>query len=160
VPTCELGERIGDIRERVRAAGWDTCLVVNGERVVLGRLFRTQLDGDAETPAETVRRSGPSTFRPNVSVEEMVRANPEHLPLNFEGVPSGASANLRRFHGPNPGSAPGPNALLTRVNRIDAPLTIREGTRLRDARVSDPIDTLRSQGRIRNEGTITRHAGW
>jgi len=31
------------------------------------------------------------------------------------------------FHGPNPGSAPGPNALLTRVNRINAPLTLDGG---------------------------------
>jgi CBS domain-containing protein len=73
VPTCELRERIGDVRERVRAAGWDTCLVVNEERVVLGRLFRTELDGQADASAETVMRSGPSTFRPNVSVEEMTR---------------------------------------------------------------------------------------
>jgi CBS domain-containing protein len=73
VPTCELGERIGDVRERVRAAGWDTCLVVNEERVVLGRLFRTELDGSADASAGTVMRSGPSTFRPNVSVEEMTR---------------------------------------------------------------------------------------
>jgi CBS domain-containing protein len=73
VPTCELRERIGDVRERVRAAGWDTCLVVNEERVVLGRLFRTELEGEADASAETVMRSGPSTFRPNVTVEEMTR---------------------------------------------------------------------------------------
>lgn len=73
VPTCELGERVGETRERVRAAGWDTCLVVNEERVVLGRLFRTELDGEADATTETVMRSGPSTFRPNVSVEEMTR---------------------------------------------------------------------------------------
>lgn len=73
VPTCELRERIADVGERVRAAGWGTCLVVNEERVVLGRLFPTELDGEADALAETVMRSGPSTFRPNVSVEEMTR---------------------------------------------------------------------------------------
>ncbi|HXF73749.1 MAG TPA: CBS domain-containing protein [Actinomycetota bacterium] len=73
VPTCGLGERIGEVRERVRAAGWDTCLVVNAERVVLGRLFRVELEGDADATAEQVMRPGPSTFRPNVSVEEMTR---------------------------------------------------------------------------------------
>ena len=36
VPTCQLDDHIGDVRERVRATGWDTCLVVNDERVVLG----------------------------------------------------------------------------------------------------------------------------
>lgn len=73
VPTCGLGERIGDVRERVRAAGWETCLVVNEERVVLGRLFWTELDGEADATAEAVMRAGPSTFRPNVSAEEMTR---------------------------------------------------------------------------------------
>jgi len=55
------------------------------------------------------------------------RANPERLPLNFEG---GCRLVRRRisgaFHGPNPGSAPGSNALLTRVNRINAPHTISD----------------------------------
>ena len=36
VPTCTLQERLGDVRERVRAAGWDVCLVVNARRIVLG----------------------------------------------------------------------------------------------------------------------------
>jgi hypothetical protein len=34
------------------------------------------------------------------------RADPERLPLNFEEVPSGASANLGAFHGPNPWFGP------------------------------------------------------
>jgi hypothetical protein len=36
VPTCGLKEPMGDVRERVRAAGWDACVVVNEEGVVLG----------------------------------------------------------------------------------------------------------------------------
>jgi CBS domain-containing protein len=73
VPTCGLEERIGDVRERVLATGWDTCLVVNEERVVLGRLFRVELEGDPGARAGDAMRPGPSTFRPNVAVEEMVR---------------------------------------------------------------------------------------
>jgi hypothetical protein len=38
VPTCTLRERVGEIRDRVEAAGWDECLVVNDQTVVLGRL--------------------------------------------------------------------------------------------------------------------------
>ncbi len=34
VPTCSLGDRLADVRERVRGAGWDTCIVINERRVV------------------------------------------------------------------------------------------------------------------------------
>ena len=37
-PTCRLDETLGPVRERVRAAGWNACVVANAERVVLGRL--------------------------------------------------------------------------------------------------------------------------
>jgi hypothetical protein len=30
-PTCRLDEPIGQVRERVRAAGWDACVVVNDQ---------------------------------------------------------------------------------------------------------------------------------
>ena len=36
VPTCALSDDLADVRERVRAAGWETCIVVNEEGVVLG----------------------------------------------------------------------------------------------------------------------------
>jgi CBS domain-containing protein len=64
-PTCHLTDRIGDVRERVRVAGWDHCLVVNEHRVVLGRLRGKGLEAPAETPAEQVMELGPTTFRPN-----------------------------------------------------------------------------------------------
>src|SRR5215470_11001301 len=31
-PTCGLKERLGDVRDRVRAQGWDSVVVVNQER--------------------------------------------------------------------------------------------------------------------------------
>src|SRR5262249_1845152 len=37
-PTCRLDETLGPVQARVRAAGWKACVVVNGERVVLGLL--------------------------------------------------------------------------------------------------------------------------
>ena len=71
VPTCGLGDRIGDVRERVSDAGWDACVVVNDERVVLGLLRSEELaKGDDET-VEAVMRPGPSTFRPHVPIAEM-----------------------------------------------------------------------------------------
>lgn len=78
VPTCRLDESIGDVRDRVRVAGWEACVVVNHARVVLGLLREQELDGGAGEPVEHVMRPGPSTFRPNVSIEEMARFMLEH----------------------------------------------------------------------------------
>src|SRR5713226_8467960 len=43
VPTCTLADSLPEIWERVRAGGWDTCLVVNEQRIVLGRLGHAAL---------------------------------------------------------------------------------------------------------------------
>jgi Mg/Co/Ni transporter MgtE len=79
VPTCGPKELVGEIRARVRAAGWDACVVVNEERVVLG-LFRTrELErADALASVEEAMRPGPSTFRPFVAIEEMGRYMVQH----------------------------------------------------------------------------------
>jgi CBS domain-containing protein len=73
VPTCGLGERLGDVRDRVLAEGWEACVVVGDARVVLGLLRAKELQGDPNLPVERVMRPGPSTYRPFVTVEEMRR---------------------------------------------------------------------------------------
>jgi CBS domain-containing protein len=71
VPTCHLGESLQDIRDRVRAAGWDACVVVNTERIVLGLLRAEQLGREEDLTAEAAMRPGPSTFRPNIAIAKM-----------------------------------------------------------------------------------------
>jgi CBS domain-containing protein len=71
VPTCSVGERLGEVRDRVAAAGWDACVVVGQERVVLGLLRARELRADPGLDVEKVMRPGPSTYRPFVSVEKM-----------------------------------------------------------------------------------------
>lgn len=66
-PTCEPGERVVDVTRRVRAAGWDLCVVVDAERVVLGVLHAEALGVDAL--AEQAMREGPRTLRPDVPVD-------------------------------------------------------------------------------------------
>ena len=78
VPTCALDERVANVAERVRAAGWDTCLVTVDEGLVLGRLARRELEAPDERTAEQAMRPGPSTFRPNVSAHEMMHYMEEH----------------------------------------------------------------------------------
>ena len=83
-PTCSLGERLGDVRDRAIAAGWDACVVVSQDRVVLGLLRAKELQADPQLPVERVMRPGPSTYRPFVTVEEMRRTMTER---NLENSP-------------------------------------------------------------------------
>jgi CBS domain-containing protein len=78
VPTCRMDERLGEVRDRVRAAGWDACVVVNQERVVLGLLRAKELDADPGLRIEQAMRPGPSTFRPHVPIAEMAEFMTEH----------------------------------------------------------------------------------
>ena len=71
VPTASLDERVGDVRERVRSAGWDSAVVVDADLVVLGLLGPKELEHNAETTAEAAMRPGVSTFRPYVPIKEL-----------------------------------------------------------------------------------------
>ena len=78
VPTCGLHDRLGEVRDRVRAAGWDAVVVVNDKNVVLGLLRSKELDKNGDLRIEEAMRPGPSTFRPHVSMEEMAKHMVEH----------------------------------------------------------------------------------
>lgn len=54
-------------------AGWDKCVVVNKERVVLGLLREKELSADPEASAEETMRNGRATFRPDEPVEKMAK---------------------------------------------------------------------------------------
>jgi CBS domain-containing protein len=69
VPTCWLTDRAGEVREQMRATGWDQCLVINERRIVLGRLRGNRLEAPAETLVEQIMESGPTTFRPNGALD-------------------------------------------------------------------------------------------
>jgi CBS domain-containing protein len=73
VPTCHFEESLRDVRERVRAAGWDACVVVNGKRIVMGLPRADQLGRDGDVTVGSAMRPGPSTFRPHVAIEEMAK---------------------------------------------------------------------------------------
>ena len=66
-----VNEAIRDVRERVVAAGWNACVVVNEKGVVFGLLRAEELAKGNDDPVEAVMRPGPSTFRPHVPIEEM-----------------------------------------------------------------------------------------
>jgi predicted transcriptional regulator len=72
VPTCLLADRLVDVRERVRSAGWDTCIVVNEPRVVLGWLGRGAIAADSEESVEQAMTPGPSTVRPSIGADALL----------------------------------------------------------------------------------------
>jgi predicted transcriptional regulator len=73
VTRARLDELVGDVAQRATAEGWDTALVVNGEGILLGRLFKEELEGDPKATVEAVMQHGPSTFRPDVDVVYMTK---------------------------------------------------------------------------------------
>jgi len=96
-PTCRVDERIGEVRERILAAGWKTCMVINDHQVVLGRLFGKELQLPPDAVVGDVMRSGPSTYRPNVTVAEIIErvrnGNWETVPIT---TPEGKLIGLVR----------------------------------------------------------------
>lgn len=84
VPTARLDERLGDVRDRVRAQGWNAVVVTNAEQIVFGLLRAKELDKDPDLRIEQVIRPGPSTFRPSASIKEMADYMTKH---NLENSP-------------------------------------------------------------------------
>src|SRR6266849_4095412 len=82
VPTGSLTEKLGDVKARAKAQGWDAAVVVNEERVVFGLLRSKELDGDPEQLIEKAMRPGPSTYRPYVLLHEMLHTIVDHKPVN------------------------------------------------------------------------------
>jgi predicted transcriptional regulator len=78
VPTCALTEKLGDVKSRVTAQSWDAAVVINDERVVFGLLRKQELERDSEQTIEKAMRPGPSTYRPYVSLHEMLHAMVDH----------------------------------------------------------------------------------
>lgn len=91
VPTCDVGENVGDVRARARAVGWETCVVVAGDGVVVGRLRSPAWDTEVEATVGEVMEPGPSTVRPDASLEPLVgrmrkKSTPQVLVTTPEGV--------------------------------------------------------------------------
>jgi Mg/Co/Ni transporter MgtE len=60
------------VEKRLKAEGKDICVVVNDERVVLGLIRKEALASDPQATVEQVMESGPTTIRPNWTLEEIV----------------------------------------------------------------------------------------
>jgi predicted transcriptional regulator len=72
ISTCGPGDRLGDVRARVRAAEHDMCIVVNERGIVLGRLQRKSWESAPNSAVEDVMELGPPTERPDPFLHEVV----------------------------------------------------------------------------------------
>ena len=85
VPTCRLGDRMQSVCEELEQSGWDTCFVVDEQRVVLGRLGRRAIHAKEDVTAERAMTPAPSTIRPSArlhdTIERMQRQNLTNLPV-------------------------------------------------------------------------------
>jgi Mg/Co/Ni transporter MgtE len=102
---------VGDLGERVRAGGWDLCVVIDQERVVLGLVLAEALSADPATPVEEVMDPGPVTFRPNLRTGELPHYLTKHripraLVTTSDGVLIGLLP-LEDFARQRPGGAGG-----------------------------------------------------
>ncbi len=66
VPTCAPADRLDDVRARFPGA--EICVVVNDQRVVLGRLRLDRL-GEVDGTAEGVMQPGPATIRAHENLD-------------------------------------------------------------------------------------------
>jgi CBS domain-containing protein len=72
VPTCRPDDRLRDVCARLDESGWDTCFVVDEQRVVLGRIGRRAIRVREDVTAEEAMALGPSTVRPSARLQAMV----------------------------------------------------------------------------------------
>jgi Mg/Co/Ni transporter MgtE len=98
VPTCLLSDRLSEVRERVRAGGWDTCIVVNEHRVVLGRLGRKAVAANSDETVEEAMTEGPSTVRPSIGADALLeRIRERKLTSYLVTTPDGRLVGLVRL---------------------------------------------------------------
>jgi len=72
VPNCRLDDNLQDVCASLEESGWDTCFVLNEERVVLGRIGRRAIRDRAAVTAEDAMTPGPSTIRPSARLREVI----------------------------------------------------------------------------------------
>jgi Mg/Co/Ni transporter MgtE len=74
MPSCRLGDSVGEVWQRVQAAYDDACVVVNEAGVVLSSVSGEAFAAAPESTVEQVMDPGPTTIRPHVSLAEIAES--------------------------------------------------------------------------------------
>ena len=70
VPTCQLNESVGEAKRRAEKLGFQLCVVVNEEGIVLGLVEKDAWKKDSAMAVETIMDPGATTLRPSYLVED------------------------------------------------------------------------------------------
>lgn len=70
VPTCDLDTPVAALAPVLDEPGF--CIVTDGDGTVLGRVRAGSAEGRPEAAAAEVMEEGPSTFRPDVPLVELI----------------------------------------------------------------------------------------
>lgn len=100
VPTCLPDDPIADAARRAADVAGADCIVVNDERVVLGRLRGSVLEITDERRAQDAMEEGPTTTRADDDLEALVaRMQPRKVPSVIVTDPDGRLLGLLRLAG-------------------------------------------------------------
>ena len=90
MPTCTPQDTVGDTRGRTTDAGWDECIVVDCDGIVVGRLRDDAWDADDAALVEETMEAGPTTVRPDGLLQPLVeRMAPRDTKLVVVTTPQG-----------------------------------------------------------------------
>jgi hypothetical protein len=70
VPICQLNESVGEAKRRAKELGFQICVVVNEQGIVLGMIEKTVWDKNSEITVETAMDPGPTTLRPSYLIKD------------------------------------------------------------------------------------------
>jgi hypothetical protein len=71
VPTCGLRERVRAVADQARAGDWPLAVVVNEQRIVLGRLRPREIAARPDAVAHELMIDGPRTIRGTRAASEL-----------------------------------------------------------------------------------------
>jgi CBS domain-containing protein len=72
VPTCLPDDSVGSARSGTFDVGWDECIVVDCDGMVIGRLRNRSWDANDDTVVAEVMELGPTTVRPDGLLDSLV----------------------------------------------------------------------------------------
>ena|SRR2546421_265990 len=72
VPTVGPKDALRTVKQRMERDGRGVAVVVVGDAIVVGTVGPRGLEGDLGAPVESVMSPGPSTYRPDVELAELV----------------------------------------------------------------------------------------
>jgi CBS domain-containing protein len=74
IPSCRLSDSVGSIQARLEETGWDRCVVLNDQQVVLGLVRKESLsDENSGATAEEIMDPAPRTYRLSKSLKKVAR---------------------------------------------------------------------------------------